>query len=460
VTQCTSEGLTSAGIPIEDCAQNTQQVLNAQRTQLYYIVQYTQNTKFGTMHAFQEIQPLPLLISLNYPQLVSAPNDNGVDIYASPTPSFSYNSTIAPILLPLFNFYQQLLTYDSPMMLDASNYQGFRLFTFVFNDRFNNTIYVPMALDVANTVVLSINATTTPNQTNYNQTKINITGYAYVPSSTPGGPATPVPAGQKIYLYFNKNINYINYSAVTDPVNTMLCAYGAMLINGTSTLSPNGPTNCTLANPNWVGMQTNANLTTYQPSFNSSGACNPPANSLLSINYQMCNLYNMYGLSATCPSTGSGAEQFCEPLYANGTGICTSQIGLFAIATTNSKGGFNATITACGGGTSQISSQIIAEYYGAPLQPLEANVLPLALQANVVNLASDYPNSLTVNELNYSYAPNETSVGVLLGMPMLNMGEISAVILAAFAFATTMLLLYKTKKEVNTHKKQKAQVYK
>jgi len=454
VTQCKSEGYTSTGIPVEDCAQNTQQVLNAQQTQQYNIVQYMQNTISGTINVFQEIQPLPTQI--NSPQLVSpSPNDRGVDIYASPTPSFSYTSTLAPILLPLFDFYQQL-TYDSPMTLDASSYPGFRLFTFVFNDRFNNTIYVPMALDVANTVVLSINATTTPDQNNYNQTQISINGYAYVPSSAPGGPATPVPAGQKIYLYFNKNINYINYNAVTDPVNTMLCAYGAVLINGTSTLSTNVPTNCTLANPDWAGMQTNANLTTYHPSFNSQGVCNPPASSLLSINYQMCNLYNMYGLSATCPSTGSGAEQFCEPLYANGTGICTSQIGLFAIATTNSMGGFSTTITACGGGASQISSKIIAEYYGAPLQPLEANVLPLALQANVVNLASDYPNYLTVNELNYYYAPNETSTGVLLGMPMLNMGEISAAIFAAFAFATTMLLLYKTKNKKGSKYAQKA----
>jgi len=443
VTQCQNEGYTSTGIPVEDCAQNTQQVLNAQQTQQYNIVQYTQNTVFGTMNAFQEIQPLST--QLNYPQLVSTqPNDRGVDIYANPTPSFSYTSTLAPVLLPLFDFYQQL-TYDSPLLLNASNYLGFRLFTFVFNDRFNNTIYVPMAIDVANTVVLSMNATTTPDQNNYNQTQISINGYAYVPSSTPGGTATPVPAGQEIYLYFNKNINYINYNAVTDPVNTMLCAYGAVLVNGTSALSANVPTNCTLANPDWAGMQTNANLITYQPSFNSLGECNPPASSLLSINYRMCNLYNMYGLSATCPSTGYGAEQFCEPLYANGTGICTSQIGLFAIVTTNSIGGFSANVIACGGGTSQISSQIIAEYYGTPLQPLEANVLPLALQANVVNLASDYPNYLTVNELNYYYAPNETSAGVLLGMPMLNMGEISAVILAAFAFATAMLLLYKTK---------------
>ena len=203
------------------------------------------------------------------------------------------------------------------------------------------------------------------------------------------------------------------------------------------------PTNCTLANPDWVGLQQNANTITYHAQFASSGTCSPPPNSLLEQNYRSCNIVIQFGLSDTCPNTGTGEPEYCEPIYVNGTGICTSQIGLMAIVTTDSNGGFSYTTTACGSGSNLGSTEIVAQYYGSPVQPLTAELLPISLQANDVNLAEPYPNYLTVNELNYYYAPNETAEQITIGEPMLSVGNISLATLAFAGIGIALLLIYK-----------------
>ncbi len=420
-------GKTAYGTDLKIYTENRQSMLANQRLYTYEIEQYTQQYSEGSAPAYE--------------QIVSVPTSSS----SSSSSSLSYSPSQTPNYITLFDFYQQL-SYLSRFTVNMGTALGFQLFDLMFNDRFNNTIFAPLPLDIANPVEISMQVNPQPLQTNGNQTTIYITGNVYVPSQTAGGAPTPL-SNAKIYLYYGKNINFLDYDALTDPVNAMICAFGAPAIayqNLTKISIPaNMPTNCTLANPDWVGLQQNANTITYHAQFASSGTCSPPPNSLLEQNYRSCNIFNQFDLSATCPNTGTGEPEYCEPIYVNGTGICTSQIGLMAIVTTDSNGGFSYTTTACGSGSNLGSTEIVAQYYGSPVQPLTAELLPISLQANDVNLAEPYPNYLTVNELNYYYAPNETAEQITIGEPMLSVGNISLATLAFAGIGIALLLIYK-----------------
>ncbi|MEM3781901.1 MAG: hypothetical protein QXT43_03005, partial [Candidatus Micrarchaeaceae archaeon] len=406
------------GIPEQDYSLNVQ-----------YLVNYTRPLEYTITNYIQEYGP-----GLQY----RAPAYSSISTVASGAHGIGpkINYTAVPVIteVPLFDFYQYV-TYASRFLLNLSTqYLGFHMFTLVFQDRFNNTIYAPLPLDIANTVVISLNATPNVNTTNTNQTKIQISGAAYTPNTSIGGAPIPL-AGQSIYLYYDRDINFIGYNALIDPANAVLCSYGANTIGYSSAVSTaQQSAGCALANPDWYNLTANANTITYAPSFNSLGECNPPPSSLLVQNYEQCNIYG-----AACPATGSGATQYCVPIYSNGTGICTSQLGLFAIAKTNAKGQFSANVTACGGGSSLGNGEIVAQYYGTPVQPLSATLLPLAAEANDVNLASKYASPITVSELNYYYAPNTTYASVTIGEYLLGFGNISGVALGAVAAAAALL---------------------
>ncbi|MEM0147334.1 MAG: hypothetical protein QXF85_02685, partial [Candidatus Micrarchaeaceae archaeon] len=416
------------GIPQKDYSLNKQHMINYTSQLNYTITSYTQ--EYGPYLEYNA----PAYDTIE--TISTSAHGTGSPINYAPVPAITE--------VPLFDFYQDV-SYLSRFMLNLSTqYLGFNMFTLVFQDRFNNTIYAPMPLDIANTVVISLNATPNVESGNTNQTIVQVRGSAYTPSTVLGGAPVPI-AGQDIYLYYDRDINFIGYNAVIDPVNAILCSYGSNTIsyNAVASTTQSNP-NCVLSNPDWYGLTNNANTITYAPSFNSLGVCNPPPNSLLVQNYEQCNIY-----SAACPATGYGATQYCVPIYSNGTGICTSQLGLFAIAKTDANGQFSANVVACGGGSSLGNGEIMAEYYGSPMQPLSATLLPLAAEANDINLAAPYATPLTTNELNYYYAPNVTYVGVTIGEYLLSIGNISAIAVAAVAVLATALLILKSHRRRN-----------
>ncbi len=414
MTKC-SKTTQSNGEILINCENNMQKMLNYTRQLEYSTVQYTQNG----YPAFEAIEPLPI-----------NPVETGNG------PAFSYLPQYSPRELTLFDFYEETTRYSKLLLNLSKDYLGFNMFNFIFNDRFNNTIYVPLAADIANTTEITLNVTPNVSTTNLNQTTINVSGHLYALTGLLG---TPKPiANQYVYLYYGRDINYVAFNSLQNPTNASLCTYAVPVLSnatqGTGIYMPaNVPSNCTLSNPMWIGLQQNANTTTYAPDFNASGSCNPPANSLLAQNYVKCNIFN----DTTCPNTALGNPQYCVAISSNGTGICTPQLGLFAIAKTNAEGYFSANVVACGGGSALGNVQIIAKYYGYPVQPANAILLPLTLEANNTPPSpSVMSKAVEVMEQNYYYAPNTSYASTQIGMFQLSFGATSPLI------ALALLLLF------------------
>ncbi len=345
---------------------------------------------------------------------------------------------------------------------------GYNRLLYVLQDAFNNTIYAPMDVDIANTTIINVNVNPIVNVYNSNQTLLNITGTAGEVYGIYSKKFSPVPKGSDIYLYYDNPLNYYN-STESPAVSSQLadyytyaekCAYDA-----------NYSASCSMASPlnQYIQGSTGAveaNAISYNPQYNSSGVCPPPPkHSLLNITVPVdCSINNDTSMVPANTGIGNIAavpyNRYCEPEFTNGTGILTSQLGLMAIVTTNSTGGFSTnTITACGTGT----GQIIAKYYGASApepqiytQPSIANSV-LSFSPNYNNYLSfikfcEYydpatkcesegaqyfgipPNPIATYEYNYSIAPNQTSESFNVGSYYLSMGDISiALTLVAIA---------------------------
>ncbi|MGC9037586.1 MAG: hypothetical protein ACP5IK_02655, partial [Candidatus Micrarchaeia archaeon] len=423
----------------EDCSQNKQTVLNSLQTQQYQIVQYyyEKPSQEATAKLFNQYQ-------IVMPAYQTIETSGVYNLMPNAKAPLKYNYLQEFGEVPLFDFYQQVSSISN-LTLNLNNYLGFHLINLLFNDRFNNTIYTPMAIDLANPVVITLSTNPQVSSTNFNQTVIQITGSAYVPPfGIAGGQSQPL-ANQPIYLYYDRDINFVGYNAIINPVNAILCAYAYNAPQIGTIAMPSQQPGCELSNPEWFGLTANANTITYAPSFNALGECNPPPNSMYAQNYKACNIYN----NPNCGYTPLGNRMYCVPIYPNGTGVCTSQLGLFAIATTNANGDFSANVVACGGGSALGNAQIIAVYYGTPMEPLQAKVLPLPLQANTVNLARPYPSALTVNELNYYYAPNTSYAAVQIGEYYLTFGDVSGILGAGIVAAVLAYFLYRKREKGN-----------
>ncbi|MFP3289525.1 MAG: hypothetical protein RXO35_03830 [Candidatus Micrarchaeota archaeon] len=367
---------------------------------------------------------------------------------------YYYQQFNVPSLIHLFNWYKMGLFTDaldlylnqSPLNPSGTtlssgaagpsfNTRGYTRLIYVLNDRFNNTIYLPIDADIANITQIRLNVKSVVDPSNANQTTLYITGNA---TYFDGVKYVPL-ADNSIYIYFNNNINYMQYNALLYPVNAILCAYNSMV---------SGP--CTLANPAFTSLSQNANVITYYPQYNASGECGPPPTHLYNPPVYNCNIYGN-GLPATCNSivlqSGQEITQWCIPLAYNGMGVCTSQIGLMGIATTDSNGNFSFTANACGIGTASIT----AEFYGYPYnepatvtQPYLSNSATLYydLEGGLVN---NVPSSLaTFQVLNYTWSPNETTLSpVTLGLSELSYGSISIIWLLGLA-AIAIILMYIT----------------
>ncbi len=425
---------------------NAQAVVNSSDQLKYSRLVYSQGTNPG-FEAIGTTQIKPACIGplCSSPQL-TAPNIFKLDNNFS-TPAHKG----APVLVTLFNWYK-VPVYDSGLYLGlngssgAKSVYGYHRVIFAYNDRFNNTIYMPLDVDIANITQINLTVVPTVNPTNANQTTITVNGTAYwvPPFSTQ---SIPLKNG-KVYLYYDANLNTIGYNAVYDPVAAQTCAFS----NATQ------PKSCDFANPVYNGLQSNpadpqfinANVITYHTSYNSTGSCSPPPNSLLapaSQLYTLCNIYNK-GQPASCPASSIGNTQYCLPIFNNGTGLCTSQVGLFSIATTNSMGYFSSNIVACGYGL----HNIIAQYYGTPgPEPIYALQSPMGLAADPSVPASQ---SISFQTFNYSWSPIQASATAAIGTILLSVGNISALIgilVIAALFITLAMLKSRTTSHTTGH---------
>lgn len=334
------------------------------------------------------------------------------------------------------------LTLDlSPNNGSANNtILGYNRLLYVYVDKYNNTIYMPLDVDFVYPTYLSMISNAVINQTNTNKTKITINGTAMY--ATENG-LFPLPQGSSIYLYYDANINYYNAT------NTQAGGYN---IGGSNAniykydlncaFAPTTKS-CVLANPLSsystagfsllsVGSQSNqGNTINYAPNYNSSGDCSMQPNSLLapSQGYN-CNIFGSAGGvglgSSSLPAAVQGPNgnwQYCVPQFTNGTGYLTSQLGLISTVTTDANGNFSNTIIACGVG----SPRIIAQYYGSPgPEPISVTQTPLA--KSKIGYDSNTMNDITSPEYNYHYAPNSTTTSYQIGSYLISTGSVYAFI--------------------------------
>ncbi len=422
-----------------DCSANTQEVMNATNQTQYDFLNYTQLAGSGSAFAigggYQAFESYPALIKNVYGQGL---------VYGNPvkltqnTIGFNYSPLAFPTSTPLFFYYKQVL-YNSPLdlFINGTNYTdkvhsllGYQRIIYVFTDRFGNKIYAPIDADIAHVVTININVNASIMPNNANWTTLKITGQAGSYTNF-GNNFTPLTPGNSIYLYYDKNLDYVNYNPQTDPADAVACAFN---VNTTT------PLNCTLASPVYRGRSNNDNIITYHPSLNASSQCNPPPNGLLEKTTTACNIYGA-GAPATCNQPiGTGIQEFCAPVYINGTGTCTSQLGLMNIAKIGVNGTFNYTTSACG----YRQDSVTAKYYGyPPPEPVNVIQAPLALSENVVDGKQNI--LITSNVFAYYYSPAQTSQAIQIGLFELSYNNIGVLTIIA-SIATTLLLLFRMKK--------------
>ena len=371
--------------------------------------------------------------------------------------TFTYTaSKTFPNAVTLFNFYQDMIYANETFINFTGNGigtpgtltdpYGYHRIVIVLNDRFNNNIYIPIDADIANATQLGVSVASSVSGSNSNQTSLTITGNL---NYTPPFSTQKIPmSGGTVYLYYDTNIGFQNYNPYTDPANVQLCAFG---------FGANVPQNCQLAIPGWLYGGTtpnpNAEIPTYHASTSASGSCLAAPNSLLQPIQYNCNIYGTDGktkLSATCPVNSGGNNQWCDPIFSNGTGLCTSQLGLIGSATTNANGIFSKTITACGYGYANIK----AVFYGAPSagssSPGISTVTPEPIKVTQSPIAYAYNPSYsgpqdTFYTTDYSWAPVNSSTSFPIGALLLSYGNIGYLYILAGGIIVG-LLLFATRK--------------
>ena len=376
---------------------------------------------------------------------------------AKSNPSYPVNDLFSAtptnkLYIALFNWFKYptsaislnlLMTGRDPAALPNFQAFGYHRLVFVYDDQFNNIVYMPLDVDISNiTQITNFNVVPSVNTLNTNETTLYANG---IVSWTPPLSTTPIPlTSGNVYLYYDTNLNTMGYNAVEDPVDAQSCAFNSIRSSSDS--------GCTLANPIIAGLQYNPNylfpdgspsitpnVITYNPSYNGMNTCSPPANSLLAPitqSYTLCNINNMgpgQNPPAQCPATAQGLTQYCYPFTSNGLGICTSQLGLFAIAPVYPGGQFGANVVACGTGYAKIT----AVYYGTPpTQPIQAKQSPISEAANPSSF-----QSVTFNAFSYTWSPTETGTTVPIGSILLSIGNFDALIMLLLGISIIALSL-------------------
>ena len=371
--------------------------------------------------------------------------------------NLTYNHTV-PIIPQAFQLAElfKVSKYVDNLVLDLTSKPssalppialGYNRLVYTYVDRFNNTIDMPLDVDFANITQISVATSEVISPTNTNQTSVTVNGLAVY--STPGGPV-PVPKGTPIYLYYDTNINYLNATSCPNGAsctnqnplgyykNAIICAFAptsksCVLANPLSTLTQPQP----------VGAQ-EANITSFHTDTNSTGACAPQPNSLLVLQKYNCNIYGSDGTTNNIPTVqwdqnannSQGGYQYCLPVFNNGTGMFTTQLGLVKIVKTDQNGNFSGAFTACGTGINHVT----AYYYGANApEPIIAVQSPLSQSAG----AAEFSTSCTIksSEFNYTYSPNSTTTDFSIGSYALSIGAISIIGLV-IALGASMVIIF------------------
>ncbi len=295
---------------------------------------------------------------------------------------FNYTNTSQILQEPLqtgpllYNEYSRVVYLDS-IFLQLNNTPhilGYNRLIFTYVDRFNNTIYMPVDVDFANMTTIQLNTTASVDVTNPNDTTITVNGVAGTYNSQFSSTLNPLPANSKIYIYYDTNLNFYN-STVSPPSSkyyqyAQRCAFAANVIN------------CPVADPlstltQAVNGVTEANAVTFHTQYQSGTTCAPEPKSMLNVpNYYQCSIFGANSLPETrsLPSDPSVTE-YCMPIFSNGIGIFTSQLGMVNVVNTNGAGDFNYAFNVCGTGEAKIS----ATYYGwPPPEPQQFSQSPLS----------------------------------------------------------------------------------
>ncbi|MDE1873748.1 MAG: PKD domain-containing protein [Candidatus Micrarchaeota archaeon] len=358
----------SGGAQIWDCSRNNQAVLDSSRLYAYEIDHYAQSQ--GGFYT---------LVASSNPG--SGPAEVGGASAGSGTATLSYNPLQEAATVTLFEIYKQAV-YDSDLALSINSQSytpssgpgcssgrcstyGYQRITYVMNDRFGNNIYVPMDIDVANTVSLSLTVSSQVNPNNVNQTTITFNGLLGVQNAFGG--FTPLP-NNDVYLYYNTNLDYADYNPVTCPLDAAYCAYAlsdsSFLPSSSASCPLPGPYSCVQSNPVFTtsldNRYANSQVATYAPSYNGfadaskNAQCNPQPPSLLQEGSTLCNIYGNNGYPNICPATGvlsqafacyqnehgsAAADNLASCLMLHSYTYCEGQFPDYATCVNNAKAG-------------------------------------------------------------------------------------------------------------------------
>ncbi|MDE1850104.1 MAG: C40 family peptidase [Candidatus Micrarchaeota archaeon] len=364
--------------------------------------------------------------------------------------TFSFVPQSTDSVAALFTWYREFvrpsqitLAYNGVLPGSTEKLYGYHRIVYALKDRFNNTIFMPIDADIANITQMNMTVKPVVDPKNANRTTIYINGTAYW-SPPLSSQSIPLQNGD-IYVYFTQNLDYANYNptnpstsgGISPKQGAQLCAFGD------NALHPDlVPSDCALANPIWTGREQNAQVVTYHPSYNALGQCAPPPRSLLQPIKPNCNIYGSDGktsMPALCPANPSGYQQYCVPLFNNGTGLCTSEVGLMGIAKTDSKGFFSMKQTVCGYGGAVAG----VSYYGTP--PPE----PVTVRQSDLLNSSDPGSTYKLNfkAFNYTWTPQGASQSFEIGELLLSYGDLNAAYLAIGMAAIAVFMLLKSGRE-------------
>ncbi|MGC8730499.1 MAG: hypothetical protein ACP5RP_03915 [Candidatus Micrarchaeia archaeon] len=446
---------------------NTPLVLNASKNVAYYQIVYinqsggnepsTENPGFAYEYVaapFQNIYGIDPFAPSNLESvLLTGVNKN--PYYYNSIDAFAGNVLISYNITPNNNFSTSLSLlsiYGASVRKNmlgifstSNSLLGFNRLVYTFVDNFNNTFYAPVYVDFARQTYIDLNASTTVDSSNSNESTIEISGTLYSCSGPLYTDCSPYSESVPIYIYYNGNLNYYDPADYASKptgydYSNFTKNYFEYVENCAFNPSIASHSNCTLANPlstntisysmgsasesfNSSGIAA-ANLTTYY--FGApNGGCPGPANSMLSAFQNVnCNVNNPGYSTLPLPSCTIGNEialneinngnyivAFCIPIYPNGSGVYSTEVGLANVIMTNG-GSFNAQIKVCGTGEGRIT----AEFYGYPSpEPQIFSLNQLNESIYVTNTLSSEQNINLLPEYNYTIMPTKQMVITNIG---------------------------------------------